>query len=72
MVDPEQIERELLGEPTVRSSSSMDHDLQFFSKFRTGHKYEIRLGFVAFIRKAVPFAVMQIVLALAYVLIVLG
>ncbi len=36
------------------------------------HKYKIKLGFMDFVKKAVPFAVMQIVIALVYLLIVLA
>ena len=35
------------------------------------HKYELQLSFVDFVRKAVPFAAMQIALALVYVLVVM-
>jgi Na+/H+ antiporter NhaD/arsenite permease-like protein len=36
------------------------------------HRYELPLSFAAFVRKALPYAVVQIVLAIAYVLLFLG
>jgi Na+/H+ antiporter NhaD/arsenite permease-like protein len=35
------------------------------------HKYELKLSFADFVKKAVPFAAMQLVIALAYVLVVM-
>ncbi len=35
------------------------------------HKHNLKLSFGGFVKKALPFAVVQIVLALAYVLLVL-
>ena len=34
------------------------------------HKYDLRLGFLDFVKKALPFAILQIVVALAYLLLV--
>ena len=36
------------------------------------HKNEIKMSFARFVRMAFPYAILQIVLALAYVLLVLG
>ena len=35
------------------------------------HKHNLKLSFVGFVKKALPFAIVQIVLAVAYVLLVL-
>ena len=36
------------------------------------HKYGLPMSFMGFVKKALPFAIVHVVLALAYVLLVLG